>query len=115
VDKGKGLAGYLLRDTTTSSQLMKTMKELQVASANIQVSTDSLRNFVHRLNTEQGTLNTLISDTTMAYDLKMTIHNLNEGTAKFNENMEALKGSFLTKKYFKEKEKELENAEKKKK
>lgn len=112
IDSGKGLAGYLLRDTTTAYQLMKTMEELQQASANIQLSTDSLKRFIHRLNTEQGTLNTLISDTAMSHDLKMTIHNLSEGTAKFDENMEALKSSFLTKKYFKEKEKEANKKKK---
>lgn len=112
IDSGKGLAGYLLRDTTTAYQLMKTMEELQQASANIQLSTDSLKRFIHRLNTEQGTLNTLISDTTMSHDLKVTIHNLSEGTAKFDENMEALKSSFLTKKYFKDKEKEAKKKQK---
>jgi phospholipid/cholesterol/gamma-HCH transport system substrate-binding protein len=50
----------------------------------------------------------------MAKDLKETISNLNKGTAKFDENMEALKHSFLTKKYFKEQEKEKEKKKEKK-
>jgi phospholipid/cholesterol/gamma-HCH transport system substrate-binding protein len=106
IESGKGLAGYLLRDTITSGRLIQTMTELQHASTNIQQSTDSLKSFIQKLNTQEGSLSVLISDTTMAKDLKETISNLNKGTAKFDENMEALKHSFLTKKYFKEKEKE---------
>jgi phospholipid/cholesterol/gamma-HCH transport system substrate-binding protein len=105
IESGEGLAGYLLRDTTTSSRLVASMAGLQQASFNIQQSTDSLKVFIQKLNTQKGTLNTLISDTTMANNLKETIYNLNKGTAKFDENMEAMKQSFLTRKYFKEQEK----------
>jgi len=106
IKEGKGLAGYLLRDTITSGRLIQTMNELQRASVNIEQSTDSLKLFIQQLNSKQGTLSALISDTIMAKDLKQTISNLNKGTAKFDENMEAFKHNFLTKKYFKEKEKE---------
>jgi phospholipid/cholesterol/gamma-HCH transport system substrate-binding protein len=105
IEHGDGLAGYLLRDTTTANRLVDTMTELQYAATNIQQSTDSLKLFISKLNTQEGMLNTLMTDTTMANNLKETIYNLNKGTAKFDENMEAMKSSFLTRKYFKEQEK----------
>jgi phospholipid/cholesterol/gamma-HCH transport system substrate-binding protein len=112
IESGKGLAGYLLRDTITSGRLIETMTELQRASMNIQQSTDSLKIFIQELNNQKGSLNALIADTTMARNLKETISNLNKGTAKFDENMEAMKHSFLTKKYFKEQKKQKEKVKK---
>jgi len=114
IESGKGLVGYLLRDTITSSRILATMKELQHASRNIQLSTDSLKVFIERLNNQEGTLHTLLSDSIMAKNLRETIANLNKGTAKFDENMEAMKSSFLTRKYFKDQEKEKAKEEKKK-
>jgi phospholipid/cholesterol/gamma-HCH transport system substrate-binding protein len=105
IESGKGLAGYLLRDTVTSGRLLETMTQLQHASVNIQQSTDSLKVFIQELNNQKGSLNALIADTTMARNLKETISNLNKGTAKFDENMEAMKHSFLTRKYFEDQEK----------
>jgi phospholipid/cholesterol/gamma-HCH transport system substrate-binding protein len=51
-------------------------------------------------------------DTLMARDLRQTLEHLNSGTAKFDENMEAFKHNFLTRKYFKEQEKEKKKKEK---
>lgn len=106
VDQGKGLAGYLIRDTTTAQQIKKTMGELQRASSDIHSSTDSLKTFIGNLNSGNGPMPAMMYDTAMAEDLRQTLKNLNTGTAKFDENMEALKHSFLTRKYFKEQEKE---------
>jgi phospholipid/cholesterol/gamma-HCH transport system substrate-binding protein len=114
IEGGKGLLGYLLRDTITSNRILATMKERQRASTNIQLSTDSLKLFIQRLNNQEGTLHTLLSDSIMAKNLRETIANLNKGTAKFDENMEAMKSSFLTRKYFKDQEKEKAKEEKKK-
>lgn len=41
-----------------------------------------------------------------------TMHNIEEGTDKFNENMEALKHNFLTRGYFRKLEKEKAKARK---
>jgi phospholipid/cholesterol/gamma-HCH transport system substrate-binding protein len=106
IESGKGLAGYLLRDTLTSSKLISTMTELQQAAINIQQSTDSLKLFMQQLSSDQGAFHTVMADTVMARELKETISNLNKGTAKFDENMEAMKSSFLTRKYFEKQAKE---------
>ncbi len=106
VDKGKGLAGYLLRDSLMAEQLQKTMSELQRAALDIHQSTDSLKTFMQTLNTGEGAIPTLWYDTALANDLRSTLNNLKLGTQKFDENMEAMKHSFLTRKYFKEQEKQ---------
>ena len=45
--------------------------------------------------------------------LKSTLKNINEGTDKFNQNMEALKHNFLTRGYFKKLEREEKKQAKK--
>jgi phospholipid/cholesterol/gamma-HCH transport system substrate-binding protein len=65
----------------------------------------------------QGTAGSILYDTAMERKLKRTISNLEQGTARFNEDMEAMKSNFLTRSYFKklEKDKEKENKSKPKK
>lgn len=106
VDEGKGLAGYLLRDSLIAQHLQKTMTELHLAAQDIHQSTDSLQTFMQTLHTGQGAIPTLWYDTALVKDLRITLTNLKQGTQKFDENMEAMKHSFLTRKYFKEQEKQ---------
>ncbi len=53
----------------------------------------------------------MLKDTAMVNSLKSTLKNINEGTVKFNQNMEALKHNFLTRGYFKKLERQKEKAE----
>ena len=65
---------------------------------------------VKDMNTSDGALNYMVKDTTLVNTLKSSLHNIEEGTQKFNENMEALKHNFLTRRYFKKMEKEAKKA-----
>jgi phospholipid/cholesterol/gamma-HCH transport system substrate-binding protein len=52
----------------------------------------------------RGTAGALVADTTMERKLKLSIFNVEQGTQRFNENMEALKHNFLFRGYFKKQE-----------
>jgi phospholipid/cholesterol/gamma-HCH transport system substrate-binding protein len=106
VEEGEGLAGWLLNDTLTAIQINQTLAELQKASTGINQTTDSLKTFIGNLNAGKGALPSLMYDTTMLIDLRQTLQNLNSGTEKFDENMEAFKHNFFTRGYFKKQEKE---------
>jgi len=54
----------------------------------------------------KGVLNKVATDTVLANQLMSTMKNIEEGTEKFNENMEALKHNFLTRGYFRKLERE---------
>ncbi|MBK8193766.1 MAG: hypothetical protein IPK76_11400 [Lewinellaceae bacterium] len=54
----------------------------------------------------------MMKDSLAAARLQNTLGNLEEGTARFNENMEALKHNFLFRRYFKKLEKEKKKKEK---
>ena len=68
---------------------------------------------VDDFNTSQGAFNYMVKDTMLVENLKSTIKNINEGTEKFNENMEALKHNFLTQGYFKKLERQAKRELKK--
>jgi phospholipid/cholesterol/gamma-HCH transport system substrate-binding protein len=58
-----------------------------------------------RLKRGEGPAGALLSDSLMLENLNQTFRNVEEGTAKFNENMEAMQQHPLFRGYFKDKEK----------
>ena len=87
------------------------------ASDNAEDLSDQLDQLAKHLNQDvdhgSGTVNALLQDSAMASNLKATMENIKNGTAGFNQNMNALKENFFFKGYFKrqakkQKEDELE-------
>jgi phospholipid/cholesterol/gamma-HCH transport system substrate-binding protein len=106
VHQGRGAVGWLLNDSTTETQVKVTLDKLQHTGDHLKAVTDSIKIVLDKMKEGEGTIPVLLNDTTLANDVRKTMHNLNEGTAAFQENMEALKRNFLFRKYFREKEKE---------
>ena len=71
-----------------------------------------LNAIIRKINNGDGTVSTLVNDTSFASDLKQTMQNIQKGTEAFNENMEALKVSWPFKKYYKNKAAEEEKKKK---
>ncbi len=105
VNRGRGTAGWLLNDTLTQQQVKETITSLQTTGNKLQAVSDSIQVMISEIRQGQGTLHTLAYDTAVANDLRKSMQSIRDGTAKFNENMEALQHSAFLKKYFKEKEK----------
>ena len=128
VEEGEGLLGYLLRDTSLPNQITSItenidsligqrtapiLNNLEVASDDLQQSTNALKLLIDEINLNQGLAGTVLKDSTVAADLKQTMDNLTIGTELFNENMKAMRENFLFRRYFKKQEKELKKAQKK--
>lgn len=128
ISDGDGLLNYLLYDTTFSHQIESFVQNLDsaiiteskpivanltTATEDMKSATEELKLALEVLNKGEGTANTILRDTSAAQALKETLHNLNQGTASFNENMEALKHNFLFRKHFKKLEKQQAKQEKK--
>lgn len=118
---------FLLRDTAFSTQinqissnidsliLQRTqpiLLNMEEASADIASTSASLRTLAEELNLEEGLAGTVLKDSIAAEDLRQILSNLNEGTYRFNENMEALKHNFLFRRYFKKQKKQAKKAQK---
>ena len=108
LDQGKGLAGWLLRDSITARQIGKTIADLQNSAHQISKTTDTLNAFFGKLSQGKGPLPALLYDSSMTRNLHETLQNLNVGTARFSEDMEALKHNIFFRGYFKDKEKQKE-------
>ena len=106
VKEGRGSIGWLLNDTLIDDQVRITLTKLQQTGDNLQSVSDSLKTILIAMKEGDGTIPALLYDTAVANDVRKSLHNIKDGTASFNENMEALKHSMFFRKYFKEQEKE---------
>lgn len=118
---------FLLRDTSFGKEVDQLSTEIdslilqrtqpiltnmEEASKDIASTSASLRKLVQELNLEEGLAGTVLKDSIAAEDLRQILSNLNEGTYRFNENMEAMKHNFLFRRYFKKQEKKAKKAQK---
>lgn len=112
IKEGKGLIGVLLNDSIMGTDLQKTIREAKSSGELIKNSANELKAIIQKINNGNGAIGTLLNDTSTAGRLKSSLINIENSTKNFNENMEALKSSFLLRGYFKKQEK-LKQGEKK--
>jgi phospholipid/cholesterol/gamma-HCH transport system substrate-binding protein len=109
IKKGRGAAGLLLTDTAFAGNLNNTMQKVSSVSDQANLATIRLNTLIEAvsqdLSSKDGSLYVLLRDSAVAGQLKQTVKNIQDGTAGFNQNMEALKHNFLLRGYFKSLEK----------
>jgi phospholipid/cholesterol/gamma-HCH transport system substrate-binding protein len=84
------------------------MASLQVTADNTAIVSDQLAEIMIKINSGNGTLGRLIQDSTIANNINQTILNLRKSSKGLNENMNAAKGNFLLRGYFRKQEKAAE-------
>jgi len=105
--------GMILNDTISGQKLKNVVTNLETSSNEIQSLLSHVNSVVDDLNSSEGAYNYIVRDTSIVNSLKATLININEGTDKFNQNMEALKHNVLTRGYFKKLEREEQKEAKK--
>lgn len=103
IKDGKGPVGTLLTDTSLSAKLTYSMGDIKQITRKITQVTQNLETVSNQLKNGNGLVGTLLTDTTLSINLVESLKNLKDGTAGFNQNMEALKHNFLLRRYFKNK------------
>ena len=115
VRNGEGSVGYLLRDTSLGYQLDQVVTKLRDVEEEADLLTSDMRTLVNsigqNLETGSGPASMILHDSLAAVRLGKTLSHIESGTARFNENMEALKHNFLFRRYFKKQEKERRKQE----
>jgi phospholipid/cholesterol/gamma-HCH transport system substrate-binding protein len=107
------VVGVMLNDTIAGNKLKTTLNNLEKSSMDMQNTIEKVSDIIDNINTSEGTFNYILKDTSLVNSLKSTLQNVNEGTDKFNQNMEALKHNFLTRGYFRKLEKQEKKAKEK--
>ena len=97
VKRGDGGLGKLLADTAIENKMEVTINDLAKASNDLSLVSGQIKN-------GKGALGAILSDSS-AMHIMRSLENIEEGTSRFNENMEALKHNFLFRKYYKNKKK----------
>jgi phospholipid/cholesterol/gamma-HCH transport system substrate-binding protein len=100
--------GMLLNDSISGNNLKSIVNNLEASSLEIDKVVSNINTVVDNFNSSEGAYHYIVKDTSLVDNLKSTLFNINEGTDKFNQNMEALKHNFFFRGYFKKLEKEKE-------
>ncbi|NND15724.1 MAG: MCE family protein [Eudoraea sp.] len=111
LDLEQSIAGILLTDSLSGRQFKDVIQDIGKVSKRMDTLSITLDELAQKINSAEGTINYLATDTVLVRRIENTMENIEEGTDKFNENMEALKHNFLTRRYFKKLEKEQKKSE----
>lgn len=106
------LTNSLVHDTVVFSRLKTTAQQIQLASTTIKESSDNIKritgnieNVSRRLDSTGSPVGVLLNDEEAGRNLKMTLQNLQGGSKKLDEDLEALQHNFLFRGFFKKKAK----------
>lgn len=84
------------------------LASLQVSAANTETASKQLAEIMLKINNGNGTLGSLINDTTVMQDLEQIMVNIKKGSENLDEDLKAAKENILLRGYFKKKEAEAE-------
>ena len=98
VRQGRGPLGYLLTDNKLSAQLGHAGQQLAGTSDTLAATVAGLK---RQVLTGRGPAHTLLADTAAARQVRQSLRNVQQGTHKLDESMEALQHNFLLRGYFK--------------
>lgn len=104
----------LTHDTSIMANLKQAVSQLNEATASTSAITqninDATASINNKLNSSNNAVGALLNDQALAEEIKQVMENLNAGTAKLDENMEALQHNFLFRGFFKKKAKQEKKA-----
>ncbi|HNC29139.1 MAG TPA: MlaD family protein [Cyclobacteriaceae bacterium] len=100
LDRGKGIVNQLFTDTALTVDLSEAITNLKQAGKNSSAITNDLQLALTDVRQGKGTAGLILSDSAMREKLLQTMTSVEQGTYRFNQNMEALKHNFLFRKYF---------------
>jgi len=105
VKNGKGLLGMMLTDDTLANKFGNVVLTINSVGEQLDTLSGEIRglvnNFNQDLNKGKGPFNRLLRDSLLSIKLSNSLDNIQQGTDGFNQNMAAIKHSFLLRGYFK--------------
>jgi phospholipid/cholesterol/gamma-HCH transport system substrate-binding protein len=105
LNNSDGLANQLLTDTVVFAQLKSSVNQLQQTATSASEISDNLKAATDRLNRDDNAVGMMLRDKQFADQLKNTVQGLQSNSRKLDENLDALRYSFLLRRAFKRKDK----------
>ena len=105
LQKEGSLTNDLVTDTVIFNRLRSTVAQLQQTSKTASEVANNFKEVSAKITSNNSPVGVLLNDPQAAADLKTILSNLNSGTEKLDENMEAMQHNFLFRGYFKKKDK----------
>jgi len=107
---GKGSIGVILNDTSFAYNLNEAITKIksvgdEADSLSKQIG-GTISGIQSDINSGRGTINALLKDSLLALKINKSLDNIQQGTDGFNQNMEAIKHSFLFRGYFRKLERQ---------
>lgn len=97
--------------TNNPTDMTEIIGKMQRIADNAEVITAGLADISMTISQGKGSLGRLLYNDDLAKNLEGTVSNIKQGTKGFSENMEALKGNFLLRGYYKRKERKKQEKE----
>jgi phospholipid/cholesterol/gamma-HCH transport system substrate-binding protein len=99
------LTNDLISDTIVFNRLRSTAIQMQQVAESAQAVVSNLNKVSSGLGNTSSPLGVMLNDPKAATDLKNTLNNLNMGSQKLDQDLEALQHNFLLRGFFRKKEK----------
>jgi phospholipid/cholesterol/gamma-HCH transport system substrate-binding protein len=109
LEQGNGIVSRVFMDTILSQQLSVSLSQMEQTTNNTLLIMNDLKKITASIRLGEGTAGLLLSDTLLRSHIAKSTLYLEQGTNSFQQNMEALKSSFLFRKYFRKLEKNSKN------
>jgi phospholipid/cholesterol/gamma-HCH transport system substrate-binding protein len=110
VKNGKGTVGHLLTDSSIALNIDDAIEKIKNIGTTADTLSVRINALITSLNNEisngKGTVSALLKDPAIKEDISRSLKNIEQGTRAFNDNMEAIKRSFLFRGYFRRLEKQ---------
>lgn len=106
IDYNESMAAVLLSDTVSANKMKSIISNFEQSSLGIDSVINNLNSVVLDFKYGKGTVNYMVNDTILVNNIDETMENIKEGSARLNENMEALKHNFLFRGYFRKLERQ---------